>query len=1041
MVDFPYKVRVPQRPPQLVARERLREQMATIRHKSLLTITAPAGYGKTSLLIDFAHSAPPLPVCWYTLDRFDADPWAFVSYVAASVQQRFPEAMAQTQQLLAGSGAPSLDVVVAALTRDIYTLGEEFALVLDDWHLVDANDDISAAVAHLLTRCPNCHVILASRSYPSLPDLMLLMARQRLLVVDDEGLRFTPPEALAVLRATYNAPLPLDRAAALVEQTHGWITGVLLCVQAAGPAPRALPEARFGAERQIYQFLAEQVFDSQPPALQSFLLDTALLEEITAERSDEVLGRDDSRQLLNELLRRHLFISEVSAHSFRYHPLFHEFLLEHYRTLDAARYRATALRVAAHYRRGGQWAPAFAMCLAAGDLDAAQEVVAEGGEQLFTNGRLDTLESWFNLLPTDDLTATLLCLKARVALNRRQHHEAQLLADLAQARARADERHTVLVLHALLARFEGRYADALEHAARALAIADTPAQRATALRTSVLSHLRAGDTAAAIDAGQQALAIERARGDVPGIAAVSFDLGLCYEAAGQLGAAAEHYSYADASFAACLNLGQRAMSLNSKGVVQHLAGQYREAHATLQQALSYSQDSGVRHYQATVLASLGDLYSDVQRWPQAAQSYEAARAAGGSAFLRSYLDIAEIRLALRQHRIHAAAFALDRLPDATRAHFPGAVLLLRASIACGQGDDDAARDDVREATAQLGPSAQPIEAARLALAEAQVAALGGDDAPVAEALERAAQLAAPLGGGAFLIADSLALASLVRRAQAAGWPRAAEWLLRQQQLRQIGRALLDEQDQRPVLTVQALGGDAIALDGEPVELGWAKAREVLFFLLEHPTGASNEALCEALWPEREGDRARSLLKTAVYRLRSVLPPDAISLQRRTIFSLNRDVVRLQYDAERFGELLDALDDSPEALDEAITLYNGHFLPQYDGLWCAARRTQLEERYAQALQTAARRCEAQRSFSEALLLYRQLLALNPLHELAHAGVMRCQFAQGNRAAAIAQYRELCRLLDEEMGLDPVPSSEAAQLFHTILRADSPLERKA
>jgi LuxR family maltose regulon positive regulatory protein len=932
--------------------------------------------------------------------------------------------------------------VVAALTRDIYTLGEEFALVIDDWHLVDANDDISATVAHLLTRCPNCHIVLASRSYPSLPDLMLLMARQRLLVLDDEGLRFTPPEAQAVLRSTYNAPLPLDRAAALVEQTRGWITGVLLCVQAASPTPPALPQARFGAERQIYQFLAEQVFGSQPPALKAFLLDTALLEEITAERSDEVLGRGDSRLLLNELLRRHLFISEVSANTFRYHPLFHEFLLEHYRTVDAAGYRAGALRVAAHYRRAGQWAPAFAMSLAAGDVDAAQEVVAEGGEQLFTNGRLDTLEAWFNLLPTDDLTATLLCLKARVALNRRQHHEAQLLADLAQARARAEERHTVLVLHALLARFEGRYADALEHAARALEIAATPAQRATALRTSVLSHLRAGDTAAAIAAGQQALQIERARGDVPGIAAVSFDLGLCYEAAGQLDAAAEHYSYADASFAACLNLGQRAMSLNSKGVVQHLAGQYREAHATLQEALTYSQDSGVRHYQATVLASLGDLYSDVQCWAQADQSYAAARAAGGSAFLRSYLDIAEIRLALRQHHVHAAATLLDRLPEATRAHFPSAVLLLCAGIASARGDVVAARDDVREASARLGDAPQPMDAARVALTEAQIAAAAapGDDATVAAALERAAQLAAPLGGGAFLIADSLGAASLVRRAHAAGWPRAAEWLQRHQQLRQIGHALLNEQDQRPVLAVQALGGDAIALDGEPVALGWAKAREVLFYLLEHPTGASNEALCEALWPEREGDRARSLLKTAVYRLRAVLPPDTIALERRTVFSLNRDAVRLEYDAERFGELLDTLDNSPAAFDEAIALYNGPFLPQYDALWCASRRTQLEERYAQALQTAARRYEEEHSFGEALLLYRQLVGVNALHEPAHAGVMRCHFALGNRAAAIAQYRELCRLLDEEMGLDPVPTSEAALLFHTILRADGPVERR-
>ncbi|MBC8076286.1 MAG: hypothetical protein H7Y32_09455 [Chloroflexales bacterium] len=818
---------------------------------------------------------------------------------------------------------------------------------------------------------------------------------------------------------------------------------MLLCVQASGPTPPTLAQASGGAERQIYKFLAEQVFDSQPPDLQAFLLDPALLEEITAERSDEVLGRTDSRQLLNELLRRHLFISEVSAHTFRYHPLFHEFLLEQYRTLDAAAYRASALRVAAHYRRSGQWAPSFAMCMAVGDLDAAQEVVAVGGEHLFNSGRLDTLEAWFNELPTDDLTATLLCLKARVALNRRHHHEVQLLADLAQARARPDERHAVLLLQALLARFEGHYKQALEHAAQALVVAITPAQRAAALRTTSISRLRLGDNAAAIDAGQQALALERERGDVFGIAAVSFDLGLCYEAAGELNVAAEYYSYADASWAACRNIGQRALSLNSKGVVLHLAGQYHEAYVTLQEALGYSQDSGIRHYQATVLASLGDLYSDVQCWPQAAQSYADARAARGSAFMRSYLDIAEIRLALRQHRYHAASAALDHLPEATRAHFPSATLLLQAGVSCNQGDYAAARGYVREAARLLEGAAQPMDAARGALLEAYIAAaaLPSDDVELVNALERAAQLAAPLGGGAFLIADSLAMASLVRRAQAAGWGRAAEWLQRQQQLRQIGHLLLDEQDQRPVLTVQTLGGDVIMLDGQPVGLGWAKAREVLYYLLAHPAGATADALCEALWPDRAGPRVRDLLKTAVYRLRAVLPPDTIALQRRHVFTLNRDTVRLEYDAERFSVLLDAHDFVPEMLDEAIALYNGPFLGQSDALWSNALRTQFEERYVQALQGAARHYEQQRAFSEALTLYRQIIGINPLHETAHAGVMRCQFAQGNRAAAIAQYRELCRLLDEEMGLDPVPTSEAAELFHTILRADTPLERRA
>src|SRR3712207_962786 len=102
MVHFPHKILVPQRPSYLVPRPRLTDLLQSITDRRLITLSAPAGYGKTSLLTDFASTAPPLPVCWYTLDRFDEDPWVFLGYLAAAIEQRFPGAMQQTAALLTG---------------------------------------------------------------------------------------------------------------------------------------------------------------------------------------------------------------------------------------------------------------------------------------------------------------------------------------------------------------------------------------------------------------------------------------------------------------------------------------------------------------------------------------------------------------------------------------------------------------------------------------------------------------------------------------------------------------------------------------------------------------------------------------------------------------------------------------------------------------------------------------------------------------------------------------------------------------------------
>src|SRR5580765_2278742 len=149
-VHFPHKVIVPRRPSYLVPRERLLQLLKTIGERRLVTLSAPAGYGKTLLVTDFATASPPLPVCWYMLDRFDEDPWVFLSYLKASIEERFPAALPATSALLEGRSTNSFTAAANALVREMYAVDQQFILVLDDWHLVDHVREITELIADVL---------------------------------------------------------------------------------------------------------------------------------------------------------------------------------------------------------------------------------------------------------------------------------------------------------------------------------------------------------------------------------------------------------------------------------------------------------------------------------------------------------------------------------------------------------------------------------------------------------------------------------------------------------------------------------------------------------------------------------------------------------------------------------------------------------------------------------------------------------------------------------------------------------------------------
>ena len=223
------KVLLPGRRADLLHRSRLVDFIHEHIDRKLTLISAAAGYGKTSLLIDHAHDTD-LPVCWYSLDEGDRDPRVFLEYVVASIGERFPHFGERTLAALQGGmRTEGMSSVVGTMVNEIYEIiPDYFALVIDDFHLVSDSDEVTTLFGFLLRRLPeNCHIILASRTTTLGLPIVELMAHQELAGLGNEELKFTAAEIQELLKQNHNLDLPISEAERWAEYSEGWITAAL----------------------------------------------------------------------------------------------------------------------------------------------------------------------------------------------------------------------------------------------------------------------------------------------------------------------------------------------------------------------------------------------------------------------------------------------------------------------------------------------------------------------------------------------------------------------------------------------------------------------------------------------------------------------------------------------------------------------------------------------------------------------------------------------------------------------------------------------
>lgn len=387
-----------------VSRPRLVEKMLSGIQRSgcWILVSAPAGFGKTTLLSEFTGGIEH-PVAWVSLDEADNDPMRFWRYVIAAFQSNRPEigesalALLQTSQPVPDETTPTL------LINDLSQLDRDLVLVLDDYHCIQ-NSSIHGALSFLLEHLPACvHPIIATRVDPPWP-LARFRVRDQLVEIRASDLRFTIEETAAFLNDSVGLNLSAEDVAALEERTEGWIASLqLAALSMKGRADQVgFIKAFTGSHVYVAEYLLEEVLSRQSGEISSFLFRTCILERLQADLCNVVTNRQDSERLLKELFQSNLFLISLDdeGHWYRYHHLFSDLLRARLRQfVSEAEISALHRRAWAWFAENGFVIDAMNHALAGKDFESAIRLVQANAFSLMTRGELSTLLRWIEALP------------------------------------------------------------------------------------------------------------------------------------------------------------------------------------------------------------------------------------------------------------------------------------------------------------------------------------------------------------------------------------------------------------------------------------------------------------------------------------------------------------------------------------------------------------------------------------------------------------------------------------------------------------------
>jgi LuxR family maltose regulon positive regulatory protein len=596
----------------LVSRPRLTEQLATALERKLTLISAPAGFGKTTLVTAWVRQTE-LPVAWLSLDHSDNDPAQFWRYVIAALQTVDGSIGETALTALGPSQPPPLEPLVTALINDVVNVPTPIVFVLDDYHVIETRS-VHASLSFMIGCLPpHLHLIITTRADPPLSQARR-RGRAELSEIRAADLRFTVEEAAEFLNTCMGLGLSNEDTAALEDRTEGWIVGLqMAALSMQGVDDKHRFVATFaGDDRYVVDYLVEEVLQHQPPRIHDFLLQTSILERLCGSLCDAVTGGDDSRSILHDLERTNLFTVplDTQRHWYRYHRLFADLLRHRLEQSVSAREITTLyLRASEWFEREGLISEAVSCALASGDRVYAARLIERHVLSLFYRSETVLVHNWLKALPEDVVRAhPLLCAvyAACTMLARRQ--SGRTLETPARV-----ERWLQAADAALIAQSE-------------VGLSSGPPRKVVAgfiaKFRAYLSQFRGDDPQTVIALSSQVLQ-SLPEDDLMFRSALAYNLGVAYSRLGDKDAAKGAFEQAEQIGLASNDLFNASAGIQERATLAREEGRLRDAAQICRKGLrSISNTAGGRAvpYVGTIYITLGTILSEWCEFEEAADT-------------------------------------------------------------------------------------------------------------------------------------------------------------------------------------------------------------------------------------------------------------------------------------------------------------------------------------------------------------------------------------------------------------------------------------
>jgi LuxR family maltose regulon positive regulatory protein len=1011
-------------------RERLVDELHAHIPKKLIVIATPPGYGKTTLLADFTEHTE-LPVCWVRLSPADQDVIRFTQVLRASLEIKFRR-IKETIDLesLIGSEPQAIARVFSDMIDE--HIAETFTIVLDDVHLINPSRATINFLDAFLETLPDQATLITSGREVLEVGLARLMADGDLGGFGPPDLALNPQEIIQLANLQSGLELTEDHANRLLDETKGWVTGLLLSGELSGGD---LPSLVFDSRPMVYEYLASVVLNRQPEDLRRFLLDSAVLPIMTIDACDEVLSRIDSQKYLNRLVREGLFVSATSEipRTYEYHPQFREFLLESLASAEPDRLNKLRQKAGALYARINAPEQAVELFLEANAPKKAARIAEKHAQTLFTLGRWQTLRTWRERLGSAEVAIPYVEISLAQALIKQGETDAAEQAcergyRALPANAPKSQRIRAEITRGLIARRRGnaRKVQAAVDAAEKLISRRSPRiDKAALLRlkarvatdieqdlekaeqlvlkaSQLLEH--GGDLSGQIEALQQLAQIQVQQGRVRESHASDLRVHRLLENKG-----------------APYPLGA---SFNNLGFHAHLDGRYQDALELLSEGLKYTRQASSLYLETIVLFSLADVYSDLDLALQAAELY------GQGLTLATRIDHTDlirygcVRTSQLHRRRESPALAHEWIRRAVELGGSHPIIDIHLSALEVSSRPEYVQAQLQDKLANENFAATDRTMANFLLAKAYYRQ--GE----LEACKQQLEIAFVEAGSTAteqIIAGELAFEAEFQEfmnSRMAGNSIFAVIQRRIDTMRATAQQYKSAEFEEAVpgiMKFQAMGGVEVHFDAGDPDVLKPLAREVLFYLVDQGQ-VERDVLLEHFWPHHPPGRQVANLHTAIYSLRRALGKEAI--QHEAAMYRLADELNWEYDVERFERAAQVSDGLPPgdprrlfALTEAIHSYGGSFLPEFDTEWVLERRRLLELRYLDLLAHHAQEALIRNQPARALTTLRDALEIDPLRDDTNRQYLEVLGRLGRRSDIVEHYQRYIRLLSSELGLDP------------------------